>query len=205
MTDFGDFVEQEQGDGRDTALMGELAELGKVLYDRALVRREQETITDPRGNPIGWLLDTRTPMLSSDTFREVGRVLHRRLTSRDIEQVAGYGFGAYALVCAVLGAGESDLMRGGFVRTERKNHGRRRLVEGPIDRTQPVVLLDDILNSGRSALRALHLLQSDGFTVAGVMTLFSFTWSGGRERLESRGVWVDSILDLNLRDGGHPR
>jgi orotate phosphoribosyltransferase len=63
-----------------------------------------------------------------------------------------------------------------------------------------VVVLDDILNSGRSAARAVGLLRQDGFEVAGLLTLFNFTWSGGRTRVEDLGLWVDSLLDLNLRD-----
>jgi orotate phosphoribosyltransferase len=200
MSEFGDYLDSDQGDGLTTALATDLAELGKLLYDRALVRQNDEHITDPRGNPIGWLLDTRTPMLAGDTFGKVGKVFARRMVKRNLDQVAGYGFGAYALVCSVIGASPSHSFKGGFVRGERKQHGRRRLVEGPLDRSKPVVLLDDILNSGRSALHGIQLLEGDGYEVAGVMTLFAFTWSGGRERLESRGVWVDSILDLNLRD-----
>lgn len=177
-----------------------LAEIGRELYDRALVRREREHITDPRGNSIGWLLDTRTPMLDGATFREVGVVLADRLNARGIHQVAGFGFGSYALVCSVLSAPSAIDFAGGFIREQRKAYGRRRLVEGPIDRTRPVVLLDDILNSGRSALTGAALLRSDGFVVEGVMTLFNFTWSGGRPRLEREGLWVDTLLDLNLRE-----
>jgi orotate phosphoribosyltransferase len=185
----------------------ELVELGRKLYDQALVRREDEDITDPRGRPIGWLLDTRMPMLDGRLFPEVGRVLGKRLRSRDVHQVAGFGFGSYALVCAVLSAPVDPPFDGGFIREQRKPHGRRRLVEGPLDRSTPVVLLDDILNSGRSAMKAVNLLRSDGFRVAGLMTLFNFTWSGGRQRVEREGIWVDSVLDLNLRqetssDGG---
>lgn len=184
----------------------DLVALGRKLYARALVRREQEPITDPRGQPIGWLLDTRIPMLEGDTFREVGRLLAERVRARGVVQLAGFGFGAYALVCAALAAppppGAPEL-RGGFIREQRKPYGRRRLVEGPLDRQQPVVLLDDILNSGRSAARALALLRSDGFHVCGVLTLFNFTWSNGRARLEAEGLWVDALLDLNLRDGPH--
>jgi orotate phosphoribosyltransferase len=62
-----------------------LAKLGHTLYQRALVRREDETITDPRGQPIGWLLDTRTPMLDGEVFREAGTVLADRLRSRGVE------------------------------------------------------------------------------------------------------------------------
>lgn len=180
----------------------ELVELGRMLYEKALVRREQEEITDPRGQPIGWLLDTRMPMLDGVVFREVGAVLAQRLRAKGVHQVAGYGFGSYALVCSVLSARIDPPFNGGFIREQRKPHGRRRLVEGPLDRSCPIVLLDDILNSGRSATTALNLLRSDGFNVVGMMTLFNFTWSGGRIRLETSGLWVDSILDLNLRENG---
>ena len=179
----------------------DLVELGRRLYDRSLVRREQEHITDPRGQAIGWLLDTRIAMLDGPMFREVGGVMAERLRARGIEQVAGFGFGAYSMVCSVLAAPGEPPFRGGFIREQRKPHGRRRLVEGPLDKARPVVLLDDILNSGRSAVRALGLLRSAGFEVAGLMTLFNFTWSGGRARLEGEDVWVDALLDLNLRGG----
>ena len=180
----------------------DLVELGRKLYEKALVRREDELITDPRGQPIGWLLDTRIPMLEGSVFKEVGRVLAERLHSRNIHQVAGFGFGSFAMICAVMSAPVIPSFNGGFIREQRKPHGRRKLVEGPLNRKQPLVLLDDILNSGRSATTALNLLRSDGFNVVGMMTLFNFTWSGGRAKLESSGIWVDSILDLNLRENG---
>lgn len=185
-----------------TSTYADLVELGRRLYERSLVRREQEYITDPRGQPIGWLLDTRMPMLSGDMFNEVGTVLAERLRSKDVYQVAGYGFGAFSMVCSVLSIQNTPRFRGGFIREARKPHGRRRLVEGPVEKTQPLVLLDDILNSGRSAMRAVTLLRNDGYHVVGLMTLFNFTWSAGRARLESEGLWVDSLLDLNLREGG---
>jgi orotate phosphoribosyltransferase len=178
----------------------DLVDLGRRLYDRALVRREEELITDPRGQPIGWLLDTRVPMLDGDLFREVGDVLAERLREREVHQVVGYGFGAYPLVCSVLSAGGEPVFQGGLVRDERKGHGRRRLVEGPIDRSEPVVMLDDIINSGRSAAQALERVRGEGFEVVGLMTLFNFTWSSGQARIEDEGLWVDSLLDLNLRE-----
>ncbi len=178
-----------------------LVDLGRRLYDLALVRSDQEEITDPRGQPIGWLLDTRIPMLSGNLMPEVGHVLGERLRAKNIDQLVGFGFGSYALVASVVASSFSPAFMGGFIRDERKPHGRRRLVEGPIVRERPVVLIDDILNSGRSALKAVSLLQQDGFRVVGMMCLFNFAWSGGRRRLEDHGLWVDSLLDLNLREG----
>jgi orotate phosphoribosyltransferase len=187
---------------RTTTSYNELVELGRRLYDKALVRRESEPITDPRGQAIGWLLDTRMAMLDGELFKDVGTIVAERLRARGIRQVAGFGFGSYALVCSVLSAPISPPFNGGFVRESRKPHGRHRLVEGPLDMEQPVVLLDDIINSGRSATTAVNLLREEGFNVVGMMTLFNFTWSGGKKRLESMDIWVDSVLDLNLR-GNH--
>ncbi len=178
----------------------ELVDLGRQLYNHALVKSEQEEITDPRGQPIGWLLDTRIPMLNGHIMPEVGRVLSERLMLKGVDQVVGFGFGSYALVASVVAASSGTPFMGGFVREQRKPHGRKRLVEGPLVREKPVVLLDDILNSGRSAQKAITLLKQDGFNVVGMMTLFNFTWSGGRPRLEKQGLWVDSLLDLNLRE-----
>lgn len=179
----------------------ELIEIGRELYEEALVRREDELITDPRGQPIGWLLDTRVPTLDGELFTEVGSVLAERLRERDAHQVVGYGFGAHPLVCSVLSVSKGSEFKGGLVREERKEHGRRRLVEGPIDADRPVVMVDDIINSGRSATEALRLLRGAGFTVDGLLTLFNFTWSNGQDRIETEGLWVDSLLDLNLQEG----
>ncbi|CAM3388659.1 orotate phosphoribosyltransferase [Salinibacter ruber] len=179
----------------------ELIEIGRKLYEEALVRREDELITDPRGQPIGWLLDTRVPTLDGELFTEVGSVIAERLRERGARQVVGYGFGAHPLVCSVLAVSEGDEFKGGLIREERKEHGRRRLVEGPIDADQPVVMVDDIINSGRSASEALRLVRSAGFAVDGLLTLFNFTWSNGQDRIEAEGLWVDSLLDLNLQEG----
>ena len=59
----------------NSSTYAELVDLGRRLYEHSLVRRESEFITDPRGHPIGWLLDTRIPMLNGNMFREVGEVL----------------------------------------------------------------------------------------------------------------------------------
>ncbi len=176
-----------------------LSTLGEYLYQRALVRRADEPITDPRGQPISWMLDTRVPLLEAETFQRVGRLLAERLRRRNVFQVAGMGFGAFPLVGAVLGVPGKPSFRGGLIREHRKLYGRRRWVEGALIREEPVVVLDDILNSGKSALRAVEALLDDGYQPVGVMTLFHFTWNQGEVLLEQKGLWFDSLLSLNLQ------
>lgn len=177
----------------------QLIDLGNRLYQAAMVRSEHEHITDPSGAPIRWMLDTRIPMLDAAYFTEVGEVVAKRLYKKGITQVVGMGYGAFPLVTSILSGGAEFPFKAGIVREKRKSYGRRRLVEGPISRNLPVVLVDDVLNSGKNARQTIQLLEDDGFDVVGVFTLFCFTWGNGKELLRKQGVWVDSLLDLNLR------
>ena len=182
----------------------DLNELGNKLYQSAMVRRNDEPITDPNGEPIRWLLDSRVPLLDAEFFSTVGQVVAHRLAQKGYVQIAGLGYGAYPFVCAILSAKEKGF-KGGFIRENRKNYGRQRLVEGPLNKDLPLVLVDDVLNSGKTIENAIHILQKEGFKVEGVFTLFCFTWGKGKERLENKGLWVDSLLDLNLKNAQEGR
>ena len=180
-----------------TTQASSVAVLGQQIYDLAIVLREDENLTDPNGEPISWLLDVRVPMHHGDLARQVGEILARRVRAAGVHQVVGAGFGAYSMVSATTMAPGYPAVRGGFVRSAPKSYGRRRLVEGAVQRDNPVIILDDILNSGLSAMKTLRLLQDDEFRVAGYISIFEFTWNDGRKRLEREGLWVDSILALN--------
>ena len=174
-----------------------IAALGQQIYDLAIVVSEEEFLVDPSGEPVGWLLDTRVPMLHGHVARQVGQILARRVRALGVNQIVGAGFGAYSMVCATITSPGHPAIRGGLIRPERKPYGRRRIVEGPVRRDRPVVLLDDILNSGDTAIRTLRSLQEDQFMVAGYISIFEYSWNDGRDRLEREGLWVDSILRLN--------
>ncbi len=172
--------------------------LSEEIYDMALVSGEQERIIDPEGTKVDWLLDMRIPLLDGSVASRLGNLIADRIRMTGCRQVAGYGFGGNAMVCATIHADGYPHLLGGFIRLQRKPHGRQRLIEGPLDPHLPVILLDDLLNSGTSALHALHQLRSEGFHVAGFFTVFEFTWGSGRAKLEKEGLRVDALMELAL-------
>ncbi len=174
------------------------SQLSEEIYDMALVCGEHEEIMDPLGVEVDWLLDLRIPLLDGSIAAQLGSLLADQLRQTGCKQVAGYGFGGHAMVCAAVHATGFPPLMGGFIRKKRKPHGRQRLIEGPLDRNLPVVLLDDLLNSGASALYALNQLRDDGFNVEGCFTIFEFTWGEGRAKLEGEGLWVDTLMELAL-------
>ena len=75
------------------------------------------------------------------------------------------------------------------VRKATKQHGTRRRIEGNFTAGDSVVVVEDVITSGRSAAEAIDAITAGGGTVLGVLAVVDRE-QGGREALESRGIFV---------------
>jgi orotate phosphoribosyltransferase len=75
------------------------------------------------------------------------------------------------------------------VRKEAKAHGTGRLIEGPFAAGDAVVIIEDVITTGGSALRAADAVRSAGGSVIGVLALIDRE-EGGREAIEAEGYAV---------------
>ena len=78
------------------------------------------------------------------------------------------------------------------VRKEPKTHGTGKLIEGPFLPSDNVVVIEDVITSGGSALKAISAIKSAGAAVMGVLSLVDRE-EGGRERIEAEGYTVRSL------------
>ncbi len=111
------------------------------------------------------------------------------------DSVGGLTLGAdpvsYAIAYASALAGKP--LRAFTVRKEAKTHGTGKLIEGPFVATDRVVVIEDVITSGGSALKAIGAIQNAGATVVGVLSLVD-RQEGGRERIEAEGCTVRSLV-----------
>lgn len=98
---------------------------------------------------------------------------------------------AASLVGFTKGVAHLDVL---YVRKQAKEHGTRRMIEGGsrLLKGSPVVLLEDVVTTGASTLRAVKALRDEGFTVVGVVVLVD-RLEGGREAIEKEGIRVRPI------------
>jgi orotate phosphoribosyltransferase len=75
------------------------------------------------------------------------------------------------------------------VRKEAKAHGTGRLIEGPFREGDRVAVIEDVITTGGSALRAAEAIRAAGGVVTGVLALVDRE-EGGREALEGAGLPV---------------
>src|SRR6185503_8928503 len=93
-------------------------------------------------------------------------------------------------------AGSSAALRAFTVRKEAKAHGTGKLIEGPFRSGDAVAVIEDVITTGGSALRAVDAVRASGGTVAGVLALVDRE-EGGREAIEQAGLPVVSLARVS--------
>lgn len=83
-----------------------------------------------------------------------------------------------------------------YVRSKAKGHGRRRRIEGVLRSGSRVVLVEDLVSTGGSALEAAEALGEKGAEVELVVALFSYGLPAATRRFEKAGVPVETLLEL---------
>ena len=133
----------------------------------------------------------------------VGRVL-LDLIPIDTVAVAGLTLGADPIVTAasVVAAYEGRSLTALIVRKEIKNHGTQVFIEGPtLPAGSPVVVLEDVVTTGQSAMKAVDRLREAGYVVTQVISLLDRE-QGGAEFYAQQGIEfqaVYTIRDLQAR------
>ena len=115
--------------------------------------------------------------------------------------VGGMAIGADPITASIVTiAGQRNLPLLGFmVRKEPKGHGTGRQVEGPVEPGQEVVIVEDVITSGGSALAAVEAARNFGLEVKGVIGIID-RLAGGEAAFAAKGIRLQTLL--TIRDFG---
>ena len=143
---------------------------------------------------INWVCDTRYGLANSTNLQVAADFFVDILDTNEIDQVIVKGYGAYQLLGSVLVSSHQQIT-GAVIREERKSINRERLLEGNFDTNKPILLMDDIINSGSSSIDAIKILKSSGFKICDVHCgfLINFVWGAGFMKLNQQGVKNQNI------------
>ena len=71
-----------------------------------------------------------------------------------------------------------------YVRPEPKKHGRKNQIEGHLEKGQNVVVVEDLISTGKSSLAAVDALKSAGATVKGMVAIFSYGFEVSKKNFD---------------------
>ncbi len=127
----------------------------------------------------------------------VGRIL-LPLIPADTIGVAGLTLGADPIVAAtsVVACYEGRSLTPLIVRKEAKGHGTQAYIEGPtLPEGSPIVILEDVVTTGQSAMKAVERLRDAGYKVDHVITLVD-RQQGGAEFYASQNLKFDAVFTI---------
>lgn len=164
-----------------------------LLAERS-ARRGNFTLASGRKSTL--YIDARLTTMSPEGLALIGPIALAKLNELGwkVDAVGGLTLGADPISYAIAYASttSSRLIRAFTVRKEVKAHGTGRLIEGPFHEGDTVAIVEDVITTGASALRAVEAVRSAGATVAGVLALVDRE-EGGREALIAAGLQVVSL------------
>ena len=112
----------------------------------------------------------------------------------DADVIAGVATGAIAQGALV--ADELNLPYV-YVRSTPKDHGLENLIEGNLKPGQKVVVVEDLVSTGRSSLKAVEAVRAAGCEVIGMVALFNYGFPVAEENFADAGVRLVSLSDYN--------
>lgn len=167
-----------------------------LLRERGILwAAPDEPVVDRRGASAPWMFYSWNISLTSDGGEAAARCLIAALSEFETTQIATYGATAVPLLTGTVLASQGRY-RGLVAREQPKGHAGGRQIEGPADRSEPVVLIDDSISSGKSFLAGAAVFERHGFTVLGGVCLVRFPGRGGVERAEALGYRMHAIFDI---------
>jgi orotate phosphoribosyltransferase len=173
-----------------------LAELIALLRTRSCRRG---TFTLASGRESSYYVDARPTTMSARGLSLIGTLGLRELRAAGWapELVGGLTLGADPVAYAIAAASDRDppVINGFTVRKEVKGHGTGRRIEGPFHAGATVVVVEDVITTGGSALRAIEAVQAGGGLVLGVLAVVDRE-EGGREALLESGMPVRALVRL---------
>lgn len=163
-------------------------------------------------NPFTWASGWKSPiycdnrkLMSYPSIRNFIKIQFARVILEkypQVDAIAGVATGAIAP-----GALVADLLGLPFVyiRSTPKDHGLENLIEGDLKPNQKVVVVEDLVSTGGSSLKAVEAIRRDGSDVLGMVAIFTYRFPIAEKSMKEARVELttlcdyDAILDEALR------
>jgi len=159
---------------------------------------EKRKVTLASGRESDFYFDGKQTTLHSEGGYLVGRLFYDAIKDvDDVQAVGGITLGADPIATATSIAALLDKkpLHAFIIRKEPKGHGTGQWLEGRknLPAGTRVVIVEDVVTTGGSSMKAVRRAEEEGLKVLGIVTLVDRE-EGGRENIEKEGYWLRAIF-----------
>ena len=155
-------------------------------------------------NPFTWTSGIKSPIycdnrlvLSYPKIREfIANSMSKIINNKYGTDISIVGVATGAIAVGIMIAERLNLQYA-YVRPEPKGHGLKNQIEGNIDKNSNVLVIEDLISTGKSSLNAINALKSDGYNVIGMLSIFSYNFEFANKKFVSEKITINSLADYN--------
>jgi orotate phosphoribosyltransferase len=155
-------------------------------------------------NPFTWASGWQSPIYCDNritlSYPQIRNYLRENM-ARQIEELYGKPDVIAGVATGAIGIGMlvADYLNVPFVyvRPESKKHGRQNQIEGKLEEAQHVVVVEDLISTGKSSLMAVQALEEAGAHIKGMMAIFTYGFDVAKENFEQEKVTLHTLSDYD--------
>lgn len=166
------------------ALILQLYDLGCLLFGEYV---------QASGATFSYYIDLRKIISNPQVFNQVLKAYGEIVSTLKFDRIAGIPYGSLPTATGLALQLNHPMI---FPRKEVKAHGTRRVIEGHFEPGETIVVIDDVLISGKSIVEGAQKLESAGLRVKDMVVLIDHE-GGVKERIEAQGYRPHSVLTIS--------
>lgn len=168
-----------------------------LLSIQAVFFRPEEPFTWASGIKSPIYCDNRLTLTAPEVRTDIEEGLATLIKENYPEAEVLMGTSTAGIAHAAITAHLLDMPMG-YVRSGNKDHGRQNQIEGRLEKGQKVVVVEDLISTGGSAIEVVNVLREAGAEVLGVVSIFTYGMKKGIERFAEAGVKNISLTDFDV-------
>ena len=152
--------------------------------------------------PFTWASGWKSPIYCDNRITlsyPIIRNFLRENLAKQIEMIYGKPDVIVGVATGAIGIGAlvADVMNVPFcyVRPEAKKHGRQNKIEGHIEKGQSAIIIEDLISTGKSSLRAVEALKESAVHVKGMLAIFTYGFKIAEANFENAEVSLHTLSD----------
>lgn len=167
----------------------------ELILEKAFKYSEEPIFKLVSGKMSNYYFNCKTVALHPEGMYLIGNLLFERIKNLDIKGIGGLTLGAdpIAYAAAYTSHLKEKPVEAFVVRKTPKSHGTMQWIEGNVKQGDRVVIVDDVITTGKSTIEAITRALEGGLEIVKVIVLID-RQEGGKETIENLGYKVDSII-----------
>ncbi|MEK9516806.1 MAG: orotate phosphoribosyltransferase [Flavobacteriaceae bacterium] len=155
-------------------------------------------------NPFTWASGWKSPIYCDNrvalSYPETRSFLAHKIAEQ-AQKLYGEGYVVAGVATGAIGIGMlvADVLNAPFiyVRPEPKSHGRQNQIEGQLDPYQKVLVIEDLISTGKSSLNAVRALRKESVEVLGMLGLFDYGFDLAVDNFKTEKIQLHTLSDYH--------